>query len=188
MLSAKIVQARAEITMSEPEKSAFRKKFDELSDRFRNPKARKTQINIWYVVAAVLGFMLVQSFYQASKQYTTIPYSQFQSLLDQNKIDKVWIEQNTIQGTLKSGEGGLKQFVTTRVTPDLATVLDKHHVTYSGEIPSTWLTDILSWVLPAATLRALDVRHPALRPRRWRRPHGDRQEPRQSLRRERTPR
>ena len=43
----------------------------------------------------------------------------------------------------------MKQFVTTRVTPDLATVLDKHHVTYSGEIPSTWLTDILSWVLPA---------------------------------------
>ena len=41
--------------MSEPEKSAFRKKFDELSDRLRNPKDRKAQINIWYVVAAVLG-------------------------------------------------------------------------------------------------------------------------------------
>ncbi len=136
--------------MSEPEKSAFRKKFDELSDRLRNPKDRKAQINIWYVVAAVLGFMLVQSFYQASKQYTTIPYSQFQTLLDQDKIDQVWIEQNTIQGTLKEPEkDGLKQFVTTRVTPDLATALDKHHVTYSGEIPSTWLTDILSWVLPA---------------------------------------
>ena len=136
--------------MSEPEKSAFRKKFEELSDRFRNPKDRKTQINIWYVVVALLGFMLAQSFYQASKQYTTIPYSQFETLLDQDKIDKVWIEQNTIQGTLKEPEkDGLKQFVTTRVTPDLATVLDKHHVTYSGEIPSTWLTDILSWVLPA---------------------------------------
>jgi cell division protease FtsH len=140
----------AEIAMSEPEKSAFRKKFEELSDRFRNPKDRKTQINIWYVVLALLGFTLAQSFYQASKQYTTIPYSQFQTLLDQDKIDQVWIEQNTIQGTLKAPEkDGLKQFVTTRVTPDLATVLDKHHVIYSGEIPSTWLTDILSWVLPA---------------------------------------
>jgi cell division protease FtsH len=136
--------------MSEPEKSAFRKKFEGLSDRFRNPKDRKTQINIWYVVLALLGFTLAQSFYQASKQYTTIPYSQFETLLDQDKIDQVWIEQNTIQGTLKAPEkDGLKQFVTTRVTPDLATVLDKHHVTYSGEIPSTWLTDILSWVLPA---------------------------------------
>jgi cell division protease FtsH len=111
---------------------------------------RKTKINIWYVVAALAGFMLVQGFYQQSKQYTTIPYSRFQTLLDQDKIDQVWIEQNTIEGTLKQPENdGLKQFVTTRVTPDLASELNKRHVTYTGEIPSTWLTDLLSWVLPA---------------------------------------
>ena len=111
---------------------------------------RKTKINIWYIVAALAGFMLVQGFYQQSKQYTTIPYSRFQTLLDQDKIDQVWIEQNTIEGTLKQPENdGLKQFVTTRVTPDLASELNKHHVTYTGEIPSTWLTDLLSWVLPA---------------------------------------
>ncbi len=111
---------------------------------------RKTKINIWYIVAALAGFALLQSFYQESKQYTTIPYSQFQTLLDQNKIDKVWIQQNTIQGILKEPEkDGLKQFVTTRVTPDLSSQLDKHKVTYFGEVPSTWLTDILSWVLPA---------------------------------------
>ncbi|MFZ3359827.1 MAG: ATP-dependent zinc metalloprotease FtsH [Xanthobacteraceae bacterium] len=112
---------------------------------------RKTKINLWYIVAALVGFALVQSYYQASKEYTTIPYSQFQTLLDADKIDKVWIQQNTIEGTLRDPDkDGLKQFVTTRVTPDLATMLDKHHVTYSGEIPSTWLTDILSWVLPTA--------------------------------------
>ena len=135
--------------MSEPEKSAFRKKFDELSEHLRDPKHRKTQFNLWYMIVALIGFSLLQGFYQASKQYTTIPYSQFQTLLDQDKIDQVWIEQNTIQGTLKEEKDGLKRFVTTRITPDLATVLDKHHVTYSGEIPSTWLSDILSWVLPA---------------------------------------
>jgi cell division protease FtsH len=112
---------------------------------------RKTKINIWYIVGALAVFTLVQSFYQSSKEYTTIPYSQFQTLLDQDKIDQVWIEQNTIEGTLKQPEqDGLKQFVTTRVSSDLATELNKHHVTYSGEIPSTWLTDILSWVLPTA--------------------------------------
>jgi cell division protease FtsH len=111
---------------------------------------RKTKFNIWYIVVALMGFMLIQTFYQSSKQYTTIPYSQFQTLLDQDKIDKVWIEQNTIEGTLKQPEkDGLKQFVTTRVTPDLASELNKHHVTYTGEIPSTLLTDLLSWVLPA---------------------------------------
>jgi cell division protease FtsH len=92
---------------------------------------RKTKINMWHIVATFLGFSLLQGFYQASKQYTTIAYSQFQTLLDQDKIDKVWIEQNTIQGTLKKPEkDGLNQFDTTRVTPDLAGELDKHHVTY----------------------------------------------------------
>ncbi len=111
---------------------------------------RKTKFNIWYVVAALAIFTLVQSFYQSSKEYTTIPYSEFQTLLDQNQIDQVWVSQDTIQGTLKQPEkNGLKQFVTTRVPPDIAAELDKHHVTYSGEIPSAWLTDILSWVLPA---------------------------------------
>jgi cell division protease FtsH len=110
---------------------------------------RKTKINIWYIVAAVAGFMLVQGLYQAKKQYTTIPYSRFQALLNQDKIDQVWVEQNTIEGTLKAPESdGLKQFSTTRVSPDLAGDLNKHNVTYSGEIPSTWLSDILSWVLP----------------------------------------
>jgi hypothetical protein len=53
---------------------------------------RKTKINIWYIVAALAVFMLLQSFYLASKQYPTIPYSQFETLLDRNKIDKVWID------------------------------------------------------------------------------------------------
>ena len=110
---------------------------------------RKTQINIWYFVVAFIAFSLLQGFYQASKQYTTIPYSQFETLLDQDKIDKLWIGQNAIQGTLKKPEkDGLKQFVTTRVTPNLAARLDQHHVTYFGEVPSTWLPDLLSWILP----------------------------------------
>src|ERR1700750_2826527 len=110
---------------------------------------RKTQINIWYFVAALIAFSLLQGFYQASKRYTTIPYSQFETLLDQDKVDKLWIEQNTIQGTLKKPEkDGLKQFVTPRVTPDLATRLDEHNVTYFGEVPSTLLPDLLSWILP----------------------------------------
>src|SRR6201991_3161969 len=110
---------------------------------------RKTQINIWYFVAALIAFSLLQGFYQASKRYTAIPYSQFETLLNQDKVDKLWIEQNTIQGTLKKPEkDGLKQFVTTRVTPDLATRLDEHHVTYFGEVPSTLLPDLLSWILP----------------------------------------
>ncbi len=110
---------------------------------------RKTQINLWYIIAAFMAFSLLQGFYQASKQYTVIPYSRFQTLLDENKIEKVWVAQNDIQGILKEPEkDGVKQFITTRVSPDLVSELDKHHVTYFGEAPSTLLPDLLSWVVP----------------------------------------
>jgi cell division protease FtsH len=82
---------------------------------------RKVKINAWYIVAAVAGLLLVQSVYQRSKQVTTIPYSRFEMLLDQNKIDKIWISQNSIEGTLKQPENGVKDFATTRVDPDLST-------------------------------------------------------------------
>jgi cell division protease FtsH len=120
----------------------------------RNPQdprspMNRTMITIWYVVAAFVAFSLIQSFYQSGKQRTTIPYSRFEQLLDENKIDKVWVSQNAIEGTLKEKQkDGLKQFATTRVSPELSTKLDQHHVTYFGEVPNTWLSDILSWVLP----------------------------------------
>jgi cell division protease FtsH len=117
---------------------------------------RKTKINIRYIVAVLADFILVQGFYQQSKQYTTIQYSRLQTLLNEGEIDQVWIEQSTIEGALKQPEkDDFKQFVTTRVAPDLASKLDKHHVTYTGEIPSSWLTDVLSWVLPAVILFGL---------------------------------
>jgi cell division protease FtsH len=69
----------------------------------------KTTTNIWYIVAAFVAFSLLQGFYQASKQYTVIPYSQFQTLLDANKIDKVWVAQNHVKGVLKQPEkNGIK--------------------------------------------------------------------------------
>jgi cell division protease FtsH len=109
----------------------------------------RAKINLWYVIATFVALSLLQGFYQKSKQYTVIPYSQFQTLLDANKVDKVWVAQNDIRGVLKQPEkNGIKQFETTRVDPALVGELDKHKVTYFGEAPSTWLPDILSWVVP----------------------------------------
>jgi cell division protease FtsH len=111
---------------------------------------RKTSFNIWYIVLALTAFVLIQGIYQSATRYTTIPYSRFDQLLDENKINRVWVEQNSIAGTLKEKEkDGLQRFITTRVNPDLAAKLDQHHVTFFGEVPNTWLSDILSWVLPA---------------------------------------
>ncbi len=109
----------------------------------------RTKVGIWYIIATFVAISLLQAFYQASKQYTAIPYSEFQALLNANKIDKVWVAQNTIEGVLKQPEkNGTKRFETTRVDPALAGEFDKHKVTYFGEAPNTWLADILSWIVP----------------------------------------
>ena len=79
---------------------------------------KKQQINFWYVIAAVLLMLFIQSLYLQSTKLTPIPYSRFETLLDQNKINEVAITQNRIQGTLKEPDAdGLKDFVTTRVQP-----------------------------------------------------------------------
>jgi cell division protease FtsH len=111
---------------------------------------KKQQIHFWYAIGAIFLMLLIQSIYLNNTRPTTIPYSRFEQLLNENKIKEVAVSQNTIQGTLKEPESdGLKEFVTTRVPSDLADDLNKHGITYSGVIESHWLADLLSWILPA---------------------------------------
>ena len=111
---------------------------------------KKVHINFWYVIAAVLGMLWIQSLYLQSTQRTPIPYSKFQTLLNQDQVADVEIGPSYITGSLKKAEpGGLDKFVTTRVPADLAQSLDKHGVTYSGVVENHFIRDLLSWILPA---------------------------------------
>ena len=94
---------------------------------------KKIHINFWYIIAAVLGMMLVQNLYLESTKLTPIPYSRFQTLLNEDKVAQIGIAQNYISGSLKEAQpDGVKDFITTRVDPDLAQNLDKHGVTIAG--------------------------------------------------------
>src|SRR5215475_2295004 len=115
----------------------------------KEPEERKHQFATWYIFAAFLGVMLVQFLWLRFTQVDTIPYSQFEQLLDENKIEKVLVGQETIQGTLKEPfPDGRKEFYTVRVEPGLADKLRAHGVVITGAPSSTFLTTILSWVLP----------------------------------------
>ena len=116
-----------------------------------DPTDRKSHINFWYVIAAVLGMLLIQDLYLESRKLTPIPYSQFENLVNEDKVKEVAVSQNQIQGTLKEAlPNGTKDFITTRVQPpELAENLTKHGVTYSGVVESHWIADLLSWILPA---------------------------------------
>ena len=112
---------------------------------------KKTQINFWYVIIAILGVLLIQNLYSQYTKVQPIPYSKFHELLDQDRIAEIAITENHIYGSLKEQSAdGLKDFVTTRVEPELAEKLDEHQVTYTGVVQSNWVRDLLSWVLPMA--------------------------------------
>src|SRR5260370_18595688 len=111
---------------------------------------KKFHIILWYVLASVLGMLLIQDLYLESTKVMPIPYSRLQTLLNENKVAKVAIAQDYISGSLKEAQpDGVKDFVTTRVDPELAQSLDKHDVVYSGVVENHWLRDLLSWILPA---------------------------------------
>ena len=115
-----------------------------------NQDDKRAHIHFWYVIAAILGMLFIQDLYLANTQRTAIPYSQFETLLNEDKVERIAISQNYITGELKEAQpDGLKDFITARVDPDLAQSLDKHHVVYSGVAENNWLRDLLSWILPA---------------------------------------
>jgi ATP-dependent Zn protease len=116
--------------------------------------------------------MLIQYLWVQYTQIETIPYSQFEQLLDQNKISKVLVGSDTIQGTLKDPfPDGRELFSTTRVDLELASKLTAHGVKVTGAPSSNFLLD--DSVLGSAHLYLLfdlDLRHPShgRAPRLWR--------------------
>ena len=108
------------------------------------------QINIGYWIAAFIALMMFQYFYTTATQVAQLSYSRFQSLLEQGMIADVAVSDQYIQGNFTQPVEGRSMFVTTRVEPDLARDLQAHGVEVTGRIESTFLRDLLSWVLPVA--------------------------------------
>ncbi|WP_183154082.1 ATP-dependent zinc metalloprotease FtsH [Paracoccus siganidrum] len=109
---------------------------------------RKTQFNIWYWLAAFFVLALFQYFFTTANQVAQIPYSQFETYLRDGRIAEVSVSDRFIQGRFTEPVDGRPMFVTTRVEPDLARQLQEHGVTVTGQIESTFLRDLLSWVVP----------------------------------------
>ncbi|HUN98756.1 MAG TPA: ATP-dependent zinc metalloprotease FtsH [Bradyrhizobium sp.] len=117
---------------------------------------KKTQFHLWYVMAAVIGVLLLQSLWIRSQQVEPLPYSEFMLALQQGRIAEIAVSQDTIHGLYRQTEpGGKREFVTTRVDPGFAALLEKYGVKFSGEIESTLIRDILSWIIPIAVFFAL---------------------------------
>ncbi len=117
---------------------------------------RKTQFNIWYFIAAFLLLLLFQSWWSQSREYESIPYSRFEQDLSAGLVKEVVVQGDYITGTYREPRAsGKSRFITTRVPPDLAERLNQADVEYSAAVQSTWLRDLMSWVLPVILFFAL---------------------------------
>ena len=109
-----------------------------------------TRFNIWYWLVAFFVLIAFQYFFTTVTQVAQIPYSQFETDLKNGKIAEVAVSDNFIQGRYKQAQNERPFFVTTRVEPDLADRLQQHGVVVTGQIESTFLRDLLSWLIPVA--------------------------------------
>jgi len=110
---------------------------------------RPTQLNVAYLVFALVAILLLQQWWTQAQQTEVVPYSEFEKLLAENRIEEVLVSDQRIVGKLKTPEGGKTVAVANLVQPDLAERLSKFGVKYTRVQESTWLRDLLSWVVPA---------------------------------------
>src|SRR5215831_17393471 len=111
---------------------------------------KQTGFNLAYVLLAVTGVLILQDFWVRRQAVATIPYSEFQKLVREDKIANVVVGQGQLSGEFKEEIGGKKRFVAVRVDADIAKELDQHGVEYRGQADSNFVTLLLSWVVPIA--------------------------------------
>ncbi|GKS58955.1 ATP-dependent zinc metalloprotease FtsH [Nitrospira sp.] len=115
-----------------------------------DPKAR--QFSLWYIILAFWMLLLFQTFVTPILGPQEVPYSEFKKAVAEDKVLEVSISTNKIHGRAKEStfERETDLFDTVRVEdPDLLRELAEHHVKVTGVIESTFLRDLLSWVIPA---------------------------------------
>ncbi|HKW92509.1 MAG TPA: ATP-dependent zinc metalloprotease FtsH [Methylomirabilota bacterium] len=128
---------------------------------------RQRTFSAWYAVLAMLLLFAIQAVVLAPRP-ENLPYSEFKILVRAGKVGDLVLYKNTISGTLspngldkvlpkdkieelKRYGKGVHQFVTTRVDdPGLVPELEGQRVQFTGHVDNTWLSALLSWVVPMA--------------------------------------
>jgi cell division protease FtsH len=109
------------------------------------------KFSMWYVLLGIWVVLLIQNAIFSAFSIKTIPYSEFLKALNENRVTEVAITSNIIQGRMKApgetSDSG-QAFRTIRVDPEISDLLSNHNVQFKGEIESTFVRDLLSWVVP----------------------------------------
>ena len=116
----------------------------------------KTRFNFTYLLVAIVGVLWLHGLWARTQTVEVLPYSEFQQLLRDRQVKEVVVTAGEIHGRLVDESPRPKrQFVTTRVEPDIAAELERHGVRYAGRVESQLVPTILSWVVPALAFFAI---------------------------------
>ena len=88
----------------------------------------RKHFNLAFVLLAVMGILLLQEVWSHSQAISSIPYSEFQRLVREDKVARVTISADQIEGELKEAVNGRTRFATVRVDPDVSNELAEHGV------------------------------------------------------------
>ncbi len=115
-----------------------------------DPKQR--QFSLWYIILAFWFMLLFQTFITPFFGPQDVSYSDFKHAITEDKVLEVAISSTKIHGRAKEKtfDRDTDLFDTVRVEdPDLLRDLAQHKVKVTGVIESTFVRDLLSWIIPA---------------------------------------
>ena len=116
---------------------------------------KKQQIHLWYFVAAFMLLLLAQSWFSQEAVTERIPYSTFLEYLEEDRIAAVTVRAEQVEGRYRDAIDGNTHFVTNIVPPDLTERLEQSRAEFDGTVENTFLSTVLSWVVPILLIFAL---------------------------------
>ncbi len=112
------------------------------------PQAPRFRFNLFYLLFAIWGVLLIQNFITWQDQVSEVAYSEFIKQLDAGNVTEVTKRGERLHGVLKEPVNGKQEFMTVQVDPELTKLLAAHNVKFGEVIESTFLRDVMSWVIP----------------------------------------
>lgn len=110
---------------------------------------KRYQAYILFFIFGYIVVLLAQDFIAEERSYEPIPYSEFRHHLEQGIINTLDVSSERIKGTYNTPlSDGTTGFTTYRIDPTLANDLAQYDVTFNGAPSESWLTSMLSWLLP----------------------------------------
>ncbi|MGC8201434.1 ATP-dependent zinc metalloprotease FtsH [Aliiroseovarius sp. PTFE2010] len=108
---------------------------------------KRRQFNWSYWLIAALIWLGIQAWI-GYRDVVTLSYSDFIDNLEQGTVAELTVTESLIEGRFNEPVDGRTHFLVRRVDPDFASELAQYDVLINGASDQTWLTTLLSWVLP----------------------------------------